>query len=207
MVTERDSSISKLDQINADIASAPKTNEDFNTAVANIQTATVRYYPAIIQEKLLLMLNDRFMGTGMMNDASTYVVQNGLTPPGKTSAKTSEPATSAQSLAVAADQFRKLNGETPISPSTSSNPADPALLKTALSSVQSLNATIDFTGTYNQLREFVSQIEAQNRMIQIDQITYKQIEGEIIKGQVILNFHAIPKLTDQDTDYTTWQVN
>ncbi|MEA4890474.1 MAG: hypothetical protein VB070_13540 [Clostridiaceae bacterium] len=203
--------------IDQQLASYDQINKSVNDLTDTINQSTVAYYPSILQEKIILVLNDLVTGSGIVVSNIAYVQQKGLTPQlpdaaagsaAAQTAQTSGTAAQANSLTDAISQLNKMDGITNADAEEQQSAlqtVDQAALTAALQSVSSLTATIQFTGTYDQVRYFMTLLENMNRSVQVTNITYTTGESGFINGTLNMNFYAIPKLVRQDDDYLTWK--
>ncbi len=204
--------------IDQQLASYDQINKSVNDLTDTINQSTVAYYPSILQEKIILALNDLVTGSGIVVSNIAYVQQKGLTPvlpdaaaanaAAQTAQTSGGAAVQANSLADAISQLNKMDGITNADAEEQQSAlqtVDQAALTAALQSVSSLTATIQFTGTYDQVRYFMTLLENMNRSIQVTNIAYTTGENGFINGTINMNFYAIPKLVRQDDDYLTWK--
>lgn len=74
--------------------------------------------------------------------------------------------------------------------------------------VEQIKVSLSFTGSYTALKDFVRLVNTNERKIVITNISLSgQGEGEDVSGSMNLEFYAIPKLGDTDSEYYIWLLN
>lgn len=72
---------------------------------------------------------------------------------------------------------------------------------------EQLKVAINFSGIYESLKKFISSVQNYERKIVITNITISSKSQEELTGVMNLEFHAVPKLSDEDMEYLIWTLN
>ncbi len=205
-----------------------KSTENANNLSTEISKKTERYYPSIIQEQLVLVMNQIYDESLIIVRSETFTLgQQYEIAPASTSAQNDIPAS--QDLKQIASDYKDLiNGKSEVSEATSDQQQTSGEdinkeSMDAIRSIEKMDMNIQFSATYIQMMDFVQRVEALNRSIQVKQLdisvskpvdqTVTGPAGETIavaapNGQLDFNidlvFNAIPKLTAQDDAYEAW---
>jgi len=71
---------------------------------------------------------------------------------------------------------------------------------------EQLKVSLTFNGSYEQIKEFIKLIENYERKVVITNITINSKSESQLSGVMNLEFHAVPKLADEDISYLEWTV-
>ncbi|MGG7153527.1 pilus assembly protein PilO, partial [Clostridium neonatale] len=72
--------------------------------------------------------------------------------------------------------------------------------------VHQLRCNINFTGTYENLLNFLKEINDNNKMV-VNSINIGEESLEEIKGSMVIEIYAIPKINDEINEYLQWDFN
>lgn len=73
---------------------------------------------------------------------------------------------------------------------------------------EQIKVSLNFNGTYTALKDFIRLVNNNSRKIVITNISLSgKGEGEGVNGSMNLEFYAIPKLGDTDSEYYNWLLN
>ena len=72
--------------------------------------------------------------------------------------------------------------------------------------VHQLRCNISFTGTYENLMNFLKEINDNNKMV-VNSINIGEESLEEIKGSMLIEIYAIPKINDEINEYLQWDFN
>lgn len=153
------------------------------------------FYPDIIQEKLILMLEDK------INKANIAVSTITFTEPAPTDMKAQQPVQQPQQ----SDELKALTEQLNNNGSSANKPA-PSKADEKTPIINKMTATINFKGGYSQIYSFIKSIEAENRSIACSSLTIDSSEDGMLNGVLILDFYSIPKAISQDGDYLNWDI-
>lgn len=72
---------------------------------------------------------------------------------------------------------------------------------------EQLKVAINFSGSYENLKNFIKSIEDYERKIVITNINITAKSQEELTGVLSLEFHGVPKLAGEDEEYLKWTLN
>ena len=176
----------EVDTVKAEIGSIPKLEEEETSLRDAIQTGSERFYPDILQKKLIVILDQVIQDTGVTVDSLdfSYITQKTVESIGQ-----ADPAESQPAQAEGKD-------------------TDPVEQSVAASEpeIETMSVTIPFLGTYEQVMELIKQLEGMNREIVINSLQIAQGEDGRVSGEMSLDFYALskPALSSADPDYLGW---
>jgi type IV pilus assembly protein PilO len=213
----------------AEIGQLDKLEAMTKDLTTQIDSRTQRYFPSIIQEQIVLMMNQLYTDSQIQVNNENFTISKGLQSSTAYTSTIPGSATAAPDLlAISQSYNRLLSGkEAPIAqePVLQAEPNEEQKMAeaAALGSVESLNQSIVFVGSYTQATDLIRRIEALNRSIQVKNVamavsTAQDQTTTGPDGQLItvapptslldctfdLVFNAIPKLTAQDEAYEAW---
>lgn len=187
----------KILQLKTNIAADNKVYKDLKIVDSKARYATAAFFPSIIQEKLITMLEDMINNSGLQAEAIAF--SNEVTDAADKAAN--QDTTSTNLLEELKKVYLGLNFIKIDKKETAKPASDNSAL---LNNVERMTSTITFTGTYENITAFIAEVEKQNRHILIDKLTCVKAEGNLVNGTIILDFYAIPKMHQQDEDYLLW---
>ncbi|MFT5875344.1 MAG: type IV pilus assembly protein PilO [Clostridium sp.] len=206
----RDTYSQKWEQVKAKIASKDKKLEQYKILNAKISSKTDMMFPTIEQEEIIVVLDKMIKDSKLQADvlAFTEVSSNNTTEDkSKTNAATNEKIT-INELDKLVNEFNGgLNKDAVIEKANTSKveanaaTTDKAATKTVSSKLlgaYTMQVTLDFKGTYDELISFIGQVENYDKKIIISNINTAAAEGSIVSGNIILEFYGVPKLIDND---------
>lgn len=185
-----------------------------------VKDASAQYYPSLLQEKLITILEKYFEAAGISPDAIVFDENTEIV------ATIEDPTVKLAKVNILQSLKDQYEGNAPVVPAPTAietplpeattqapdtngaaAPPTPAVQgATPLESLQRLGASVSFTSTYNDLASFVKALETDKRRIVIDRITTMRTEGNLITSKLELTFYAVPKLHTQDNDYMEWSL-
>jgi hypothetical protein len=74
-------------------------------------------------------------------------------------------------------------------------------------SVENMSLSINFSGTYKNLMEFIKSTEAYSKRIVVSNLKISQGATDQVTGTMQLELYAIPKISDEDKDFFKWDFN
>lgn len=66
---------------------------------------------------------------------------------------------------------------------------------------------LNFTGTYENLKKFLDIVDSQEKKLVITNITLSQANDQNVSGSLSMEFYGIPKLNDEDSSYFDWTLD
>ena len=83
-----------------------------------------------------------------------------------------------------------------------------AIISSGDATTEQIKVSLNFNGTYTSLKDFIRLVNNNSRKIVITNISLSgKGEGEEVSGSMNLEFYAIPKLGDTDSEYYRWLLN
>lgn len=154
------------------------------------------YYPSIIQESILIMLDSKIKESGI--EVSTI----SFTEPAwvQLSQSKEEQPQQSNELKELAEQIADKVKTAPAAQNKESK-------ENILSTVENMTVSIAFQGTYNQFYSFLKAVEQENRSIVVSSVKLASNGSTAIEGEIILDFYAIPKPFEQDDEYLKWSID
>lgn len=214
----RDTYSQKWEQVKAKIASKDKKNEQYKILNAKILSKTDKLFPSIEQEEIIVIL-DKMLGDSKLqgdvlgfSQVSNESLSEGKSKTESTSAKDGEINKNATNeLDKLVSDFNgvpkkdanseKAKDSKVEKSTTDATSADKGTTKTddqKVASVYKMQVTLNFKGIYDELISFIKQVENYDKKIIISNINLAAAEGSGVSGNLILEFYAVPKLTDND---------
>ena len=184
-----------VDELNITLAGYAAVEKNVAELGDEIQNLTTKFYPSIIQQKLFLKVDEFISTSGVRVNGISLAGQNGIAintqyqeqtttsgvnpapqaAEGESAEGTSTEINTSGKLVDLAQQYYIITGTNNGEPVTDSNGMDASVISASLAGVEVLSASLDFTGTYDQIRTFVKLMEAENRYIQIKSVNYSGI--------------------------------
>lgn len=191
------------DSINSNISQSNPIYEQYKELNFEINTITAPFYPEIIQEKFITMLDKKILDAGIVGNSMSFeptiIVE--LRSKDKTQKyKLREFYLNdlAQSITNKEIDIKKDNKSDEESDSKSEE----------ISKIQALKmrCTLSVAGEYKDIVKFIESIEEIGRYVMIDDVTLANLEGKI-GGSIIVDFYSIPKLSNEtDTEFLDWEL-
>jgi type IV pilus assembly protein PilO len=159
--------------------------------------ASARFFPFMMQEKIITILDDMINETGLKVSSISFSkpeigeIQN-------------ERNIEEQPSTLLSETVGAYFGEnSTIATSTEIYNTNTSEEKPK---IEKMNATINFEGSYDQLTDFIKEIEDFDKKILIESISLagEKERGEDVLGNMILNFYAIPKMQIEE-EYFKWE--
>jgi type IV pilus assembly protein PilO len=157
-----------------------------------------RYYPAILQENIILLLDEK------LKKADIKVISMAFSEPALTDMK---PVASVESPKIneLEDLVRQLYN---IKPSQDKDKVKESEEPNSEESVNvtKMTAALSLQGSYSQIYSFINEIELQNRSILVREITLTN-NFNILTCDITLDFYSVPKPFEQVGDNIEWNIN
>lgn len=180
-----------------EISADNRLHKDYEILNKKIEEKTEPFYPDILQDKIIVILDDIVRKTQIKADSINYTPAV-IKPLAE---NRQSPASVAFPIKELADKIVKPANNT-VSNNSSNNKSKSSA---AADSVEEMTVNIQFTGSYEQLISYVKEIEALNKTVVIESMSATKGKGiGLLTGNMVLNFYAIPKLHEQDKQYFEW---
>ncbi|HUV85007.1 MAG TPA: hypothetical protein VMV86_04810 [Methanosarcinales archaeon] len=160
-----------------------------------------RYYPAIIQENIILLLDEKLKKTNVT------LISTSFSEPAFDDLKPieSEQLTPASELE---DLVKELYSNMLPSNKIPNNKTVESKKTKVLESivVKKMTATLSVQGSYSQIYNFLNEIELENKSIICREINMTSSINNILICDLILDFYSVPKPFEQEGDNIEWDI-
>lgn len=198
----------QVDKVNTEIALIKKIDDDIKIWDDKIQVKSKRFFPAILQDKILLILNNLLVTTQLKSNNIDF---NQITI---ASVKLYKP-TEGKKFPVMemVDQYKSViqaSSNTGNNAQVESDQSNGNELKNVqkdiqdINEVESMSVLLQIDGNYGQIMSFIKGIEALDRTTIVRNINITYNEQDLLSGSIQVDFYALPKLHDQDAEYFNW---
>ncbi|WZL71461.1 hypothetical protein QBE52_10075 [Clostridiaceae bacterium 35-E11] len=187
----------KMKAISQEIKTDNKIQEKYKILNAQIYEGSKPYFPSLIQEKFIVLLDEILEETNIQgqilsfSDPESDIFEE----------KKEEIEEKSDFLTELVKQYKEgvsiLKDEE--DQKKEEKPKDDKPIR-----VEKMSVNINFEGDYQDVLDFMDKLESLNRAIYIKNLNlYQQVE-QGLAGNMILEFYAIPKINDQDEEFLTW---
>lgn len=173
---------------------------DYKLVNAKNQDLLRKYYPSIIQEEIILILDKNLKQSNLTVKRIVFL------EPGKSNAKvekTEQAPLQPDELKALAQQI--INGVKTEQAKAKDDKPKPEQQVPA----EKMSLSIEFEGTYRQLYHFISSMEQERRSIACSELNVESKDSDLLTGDIVLDFYALPKpfIQEGDRDYLDWDIN
>ncbi len=170
-----------------------KVYSDYEVINSKVSITTKRFFPKIIQEKIILMLDQVIRNSGIKVSSIGFSDQ-GLS---KISAGTSS-GNNQNSLEEITDSYLKNDKSKKNDKKKRVNIANKEI-------TEKMTINLSINGTYSRVKAFIKEIELINKSIILNNISLNQSKGDILSGMLTLDIYALPQMhINDDEDYLSW---
>jgi len=222
----------QYDEIMAEIDQIDDLNAQANELSTAIAQRTVKYFPSIIQEQLLLTMNKIANNNEIVTSDESYSLQVSFDHPDWQAGANEDQNQSDDRLDVIASRYQAIESGEEIAPTEEAaaperSEEEQVLALAAVDSISSMSMNVRFPATYEQAMAWLSSVEGLDRSIlcrSIDLAGSNENTGDglpidnpeqapaeapdndarLLDCSFDLQFIAIPKLVAQDNDYENW---
>lgn len=217
--TEKDNLEKRYNDIMDAIANLEAKEDEFKLLKAKVLGKSEKLYPVIMQEKIILELDKLLKDSGLNgNIAFSPIEAAAVEKLERAEIKKTESSLKAfvdeynGNVSNEAESISDTSGENSSGNSTtnSSNEEEGANQKNNKgnsTTTEQLKVAINFSGTYEALKSFIASVQNYERKIVIPNISITAQSEIELTGVMNLEFHAVPKIDDQDIDYLIWSLN
>lgn len=210
----------KVNKLNTLIAAMPQKESDIKVITTKIKDKSVVLYPEIIQENIIRELDKLMVDSGVYGNISFSEVSFASV---EAREKSSQPSRDSK-LSEFKNQYNntvnkssdenttgKVEGNTEIKKNNVGNESSNENKEIKDNSennsqVEQLKVSLNFKGSYKNVVDFVKSLENYSKHIAMVSINLSQSSETEIAGTSVLEFFAIPKITDEDKDYLKWDL-
>ena len=196
----------KVNSLQLDKALNEKNKKDIKIVNAKILESTEEFFPSIIEEKILVILDDMINKTNIQCDSISISEATD-----EALAQKKEEGKPLNTLETMVAQYKALeesknelnigksedksNSATDNKATDNKDKVDTEIKKTSIS--------LNFKGTHDDVMRFIDEVKGFYKRIVIKNINITAT-GDNLSGNMILDFYAVPKFVEEDIDYTKW---
>lgn len=191
----------RYNEVMAAIANLDSKEESLKILKATVLDKSKRLYPTIMQEKIIIELDKLLTDSGLKGNIAfspieVAAVEKMMSP---------EVQKTESSLKALVDEY---NGSTS-NEATSNGDKQQSHSNVSENGATSeqLKVAINFSGKYEVLKSFIASVQNYERKVVITNISISSKSQEELTGVMNLEFHAVPKLSDEDMEYLIWTLN
>ena len=170
--------------------------EENKLLYAKTENLLKRYYPAIIQENIILLLDEKLKKTNIT------LISTSFSEPALDDLKPIESKQLTQASELE-DLVKELYGN--ILPSNKEEESKDSILEESVK-VGKMTATLSLQGSYVQIYNFLNEIELENRSIICREISMTSNINNILNCNIIMDFYSVPKPFEQAGDEMKWDI-
>ncbi|EOR28096.1 hypothetical protein A500_00930 [Clostridium sartagoforme AAU1] len=199
----------RYNEVMAAIANLDSKEENLKILKATVLDKSKRLYPTIMQEKIIIEIDKLLTDSGLKGNIAFSPIEVALVE----KMVSPEIQKTESSLKALVDEY---NGGASTSDNSNSNNETTANggEQQSQSGTSENNATseqlkvaINFSGNYEALKSFIASVQNYERKVVITNISISSKSQEELSGVMNLEFHAVPKLSDEDMEYLIWTLN
>lgn len=198
---EKNQAEQRYNEVMAAIANLESKEESLKILKATVLDKSKRLYPTIMQEKIIIELDKLLTDSGLKGNIAfspieVASVEKMVSP---------EVQKTESSLKALVDEYNGSTGNEATGNSVEQQPQSNASENGATS--EQLKVAINFSGNYEALKTFIASVQNYERKVVITNISISSKSQEELTGVMNLEFHAVPKLSDEDMEYLIWTLN
>ncbi len=208
LINEAATYSAKIQQIKNELTDANGIDNEYAKLDKSTAEKTVAFYPVILQDKLIVVVNDIINRTSIKSNSISF---------SDITIRTVRSGTDEEEVVFPAkqlvDQYFGIS-----SPVKGKNLTDKA--KTAeineksqdgsqepVDLVGCISVKIEYGGNYKQITDFINAVENLKRNVLLSDMEMEMDQNGLLKGTLILDFYSLPKIHEQDQEYFKWTFN
>jgi type IV pilus assembly protein PilO len=205
--TERQQLKAQYDVLMDTVNQLDSKKSDLKILNSKIYDKSNGLYPSIIQEKLIVEIDDLMKKSNVKGNLSfsnedTKAVSDGT----KAKDKKAE-----NSLQTYVDQYNGEKSSTKANDSgttaNSNSQANSQNQQANTLNVNQMKLTLNYRGSYDNLRSLISNIEQNPKKIVLSNVTMSYSGNQQVSGVLNLNYYSVPKIGKEDEEYFKWTIN
>lgn len=155
-----------------------------------------RYYPQIVQENIILLLDNKLKKVNLTLISATFSepALDDLKP------VEVEPLTQSSELEDLVKEFYS-----DLIPSNKKEESKKSSVEESVK-IEKMTATLSLLGSYNQIYNFLNEIELENRSIICREINITNNINDMLNCDLIIDFYSVPKPFEQAGDNIEWDI-
>lgn|GEM_PF-5335496 len=175
--------------------------KEYDTLNSDTQKLLKKYYPIIIQEKIILLLDEKIKENEIDMKSISFTEPmlfdiNQLDQQEEVDAPDYE----------LQDLVREFYGNILAVKDQEDGDKEENNEEKKVHYVEKMTASLSLEGSYSQIFNFIKDIEDQNRSIICSNISIARTTADMLACDVTLDFYSVPKPFMQDDDYLDWNI-
>ncbi|MBF8982640.1 hypothetical protein IZY60_03715 [Lutibacter sp. B2] len=183
----------KVDYKKVKIKSYEKVEKDYKIANIKNNYATKRFFPFIKQEKSITILNDMIDKTGL--EVSNIAFSK--TEISEIEKREQEKEEENYPLRTLVTSYYKKNSNSDKKEKVEEQAENKE-------QVEKMSVNISFTSEYDTMMSFIKEIESFDKKLLIKNVTLASNDENLMTGNIMLDFYALPKFHIEDEEYFKW---
>jgi type IV pilus assembly protein PilO len=197
----------QIKSLDTELASSSMLDTNISEIKTKIEEMTKPFYPEILKDKIIMILEGIIQRSGIVNDVTNFEA---------TMIKAVELVTAGTTESITfnireyADRYNALVQPEQTDTGTDTAVGNASTVPAAERKLESMMVNLQINGTYEQIINFIREVELLNRTIVIN--NFLSVAGEPDETTGVINqvvnieivFYAIPKIFEQDADYYIW---
>lgn len=216
--TEKNQVEQRYEDVMENISNLDSKEENLKILKSTVLDKSKNLYPTIMQEKIIIELDKLLNDSGLKGNIAfspieVSSVEKMVSPEIQKEESSLKSIVDEYSGDVTKDESSNVEANNENNTSTESNGGQASQDSQEVSPEQNgatseqLKVAINFSGSYEALKKFISSVQNYERKIVITNISISSKSQEELTGVMNLEFHAVPKLSDEDMQYLLWTLN
>lgn len=193
----------KYDEVIQTINTLDSRKESIKVLNSSIVDKSSRFYPTILQEKIIIELDTLLENSGLkaniaFSPMEVAVVESFSIPLKSNDKSTLDGFVNEYNIEnVPATNEEEANSDNDVNTQVQGE-------EEGGDTLEQLKVAINFSGSYEALKKFIVEVENYSRIINITNISLTPSSETDVNGSMNLEFYAIPKLGEEDMEYLKW---
>lgn len=205
LTAQQEENQGKINSMEQNKVLSEKLKKDIKIINAKILESTEEFFPSIIEEKILVILDDMINRTNIQCDSiSVSEAADEVLEEKKEEGKPLNTLeTMVEQYKALEDNKNELNlGESGEKKETDAGTDNKDKDKKA-AEVKKTSIALSINGNYDDIMRFIDEVKGFYKRIVIKNISLIA-DGDKLSGNMILDFYAVPKFVEEDIDYNKW---
>lgn len=190
-----------------------KLQSDLNNKNIKIQNGMGKFFPSIIQEKIILILNEAIIDSNIKVQSISFS-QPDIEKLSKEENLEKNKAENENYIKSIIDEYKSQDKGNSSEKKDNESKEDNKTKEEIQLNVEKMTVNISYRSSYESIIEFIHIIKNYKNTIVIsnismgsgqDETTENEIDKNEISGSITLELYAIPKLSEENTDYEKWE--
>lgn len=198
----------KVDSVKIQSSPNNKIFQDYKILNTKIAVESLRLFPSIMQEKIILNLEDMLDRSKLDAVNMSYSLPR-LGSVNEETKKDDQEENTANDLVQQFIQKLQPQKSAPPPANTANKNNTPAADAETPYKVSKMTSNIHFKGSYYNVFSILQYVELSDKKILVRSINMKRLAGGLLEGDIALEFYAIPKMPPldlTDKEYLSWDL-